>query len=291
VDLFFVISGYVMMISSRRLVAPPDGWRRFLVQRARRIVPLYWLCTAAKLACVTLVPSLAPQTRPTVWTLVASLVFLPARDQLGAVRPVLPVGWTLNFEALFYVMFALALAARVHPLWISPALTCLAIAGFWRDSAWPAPLFLANGLVLEFAAGMALACIRWRVPRRAAPWLLAAGATLLLNLPSAGPWRFLLWGIPASVILAACLALEPTVGQRLPAWLLTVGDASYAIYLVHPLIVPAMARHGALAAAAAVPLSVAAGILVHRWLDAPLQRRLAGRHSAPPPHGAGVLSG
>jgi peptidoglycan/LPS O-acetylase OafA/YrhL len=115
---------------------------------------------------------------------------------------------------------------------------------------------------------------------------------LLLTLPSAGPWRFLFWGAPATAILAACLALEEMVGAVLPGWLLAVGDASYAIYLVHPLIVPAMARHGALAASAAVPLSLAAGILVHRWLDAPLQRRLAGWHSVPPPYaaGAGVLS-
>jgi peptidoglycan/LPS O-acetylase OafA/YrhL len=292
VDLFFAISGYVMMVSSQRLRAAPDGPRRFLRQRARRIMPLYWLCTAAKLACVSALPSLAPQTRPTVWNVAASLIFIPARDRAGTIRPVLPVGWTLNFEALFYILFVLALAARVHPLWISPVLLALAIAGFWRDTAWPAPLYFANGLVLEFAAGMALACLPWRVPARAAPFLLAGGTMLLLTLPSAGPWRFLFWGAPATAILAACLALEEMVGAVLPGWLLAVGDASYAIYLVHPLIVPAMARHGALAASAAVPLSLAAGILVHRWLDAPLQRRLAGWHSVPPPYaaGAGVLS-
>jgi peptidoglycan/LPS O-acetylase OafA/YrhL len=293
VDLFFAISGYVMMVSSRRQRANPHGARHFLLQRARRIMPLYWLCTAAKLACVALVPMLAAQTRPTGWNLAASLFFIPARDRLGVVRPVLPVGWTLNFEALFYVLFAVALAARVHPLWISPALLALAVAGFRRDAAWPAPLFWANGLVLEFAAGMALACVRWRVAPRAAPWLLAAGAMLLLTLPSAGPWRFLLWGVPAAAILAACLALEPSAGARLPAPLRSVGNASYAIYLVHPLIVPALARHGALAAAASVPLSIGAGMLVHRWLDAPLQRRLAGRQLAAPRYaaGAGVLSG
>jgi peptidoglycan/LPS O-acetylase OafA/YrhL len=293
VDLFFAISGYVMMVSSQRLRAAPDGPRRFLAQRARRIVPLYWLCTAAKLACVALVPTQAAHTRPNFWSLAASLMFIPARDRLGSIRPVLPVGWTLNFEALFYILLALALAARVHPLWISPVLMALATAGFWRDPAWPAPLFWANGLVLEFAAGMALGCWQWRIPPRAAPWLMAAAAALLLALPSAGPWRFLFWGAPAAAILAACLALEPSVGGRLPAWLLAVGDASYAIYLVHPLIVPALARHGALAAASSVPLSLGAGLLVHRWLDAPLQRRLAGRRGASPPYkaGAGVFSG
>jgi peptidoglycan/LPS O-acetylase OafA/YrhL len=326
VDLFFVISGYVMVVSSRRLVGR-GGWRRFLLHRARRIVPLYWLLTLVKLCLATLLPGLTPHTRPGVWNLVASLLFIPARDRLGVVRPILPVGWTLNFEALFYVLFAVALAARVHPLWMSPFLCVLAVAGFWREPGWPAPSMLANGMVLEFAAGMVIGSKECSFLKKRTKKLLFRaciasgprvgpnpGATnksflvlffkkellllypllaLLLILPSAGPWRFLLWGGPAAAILAAALTLEDKLGPRLPRWLLAIGDASYAIYLVHPLIVPGLARHGVLAATVAVPASLVAGVAVHAWLDAPLQRRLAGKRPAVPAYaaGAGVLSG
>jgi peptidoglycan/LPS O-acetylase OafA/YrhL len=274
VDLFFIISGYVMVVSTATLRRRPHPGRTFLRRRLRRIAPLYWLLTLGKLAVTTLAPAATPHTNPTAWNIVASLLFIPSRDAAGLVRPPLPVGWTLNFEFFFYALFALTLAWRVPPLALTPVLAAAALAGFFRTAAWPAPLMLANGMVLEFAAGMALATFPPRLPPRAALWLLPAAAALLLAVPLTGPWRFLTWGVPAAGLLAAARALEPSLGPRLPRALLAIGDASYAIYLVHPFLVPAIAPHGTLGALAAVPLSVAAGLLVHRYVDAPLQAGL-----------------
>jgi peptidoglycan/LPS O-acetylase OafA/YrhL len=293
VDLFFVISGYVMLRSSRGLMLQPGGWRRFLHRRVRRVVPLYWLLTLAKLAIAIGRPGLTPQTHPNGWAVAASLMFVPARDAAGQIRPSLPVGWTLNFEFFFYILFAGALMAGIHPLWLTPILLGIAVAGFWRDASWPAPLFLANGMVLEFAAGMAIARFGGRLKPRAAAWLLAIAFVLLLTLPASGPWRCLCWGLPAAIILRASLALEPVLGPILPAWLLAIGDASYAIYLVHPFVVPALAGHSPIASVASVPVSVAAGLVVHRLVDAPLQHLLASRRlklTVYAPVGAGVLS-
>ncbi len=297
VDLFFVISGYVMLRSSRGLMGQRGGWQRFLRRRIRRIVPLYWLLTCAKLAVAIVRPGLTPQTHPNGWAVAASLLFIPARDALGKIRPVLPVGWTLNFEFFFYILFAGALLAGIHPLWLTPLLLGVALAGFWREPSSPAPLFLANGMVLEFAAGMAIAHLGARLGAQLAPrgaaWLLPMAFMLLLALPASGPWRCLCWGLPATAILAASLALEPVLGARLPRWLLAIGDASYAIYLVHPFVVPALARHGSVAGAVSVPASVAAGLLLHGLVDAPLQRLLAARKRPARVYGAagaGVLS-
>jgi peptidoglycan/LPS O-acetylase OafA/YrhL len=274
VDLFFVISGYVMVVSSRRLAIRPDGWRVFLTRRVRRIVPLYWLLTTIKYALCVAAPSMTPHSRPTAWNFVASLLFIPTHDQFGTVRPVLPVGWTLNYEMLFYGLFAAALAMRVNPLWATPFLAGLAVAGFWQDAAWPAVFSLANGMVLEFAAGMAVASMPWRIPARAASWTLLAGFVLLLAIPPAGHWRFLAWGCPAAAILAASLALESRVGSDVPDWLVAVGDASYAIYLVHPFIVSPLAAYSSGIAAATVPASIVAGLAVHRIIDTKMQRLL-----------------
>ena len=233
-----------------------------------------------------MLPGLTPHTRPTGWNFAASLLFIPTFDQVGSIRPVLPVGWTLNFEMLFYTLFACSLALRINPLWTTPVLAGLAAAGFWQNAAWPAPFSLANGMVLEFAAGMVIGATRWTVPTRVAPWILTAAVILLLALPPAGHWRFLEWGIPAAAILAAALALESNIGPRLPVSVRAVGDASYAIYLAHPFVVPSLACHGAVVAAASIPVSVAAGLVLHWLIDTPLQRRLSEKGRVAPVYGA-----
>src|SRR4030095_15095732 len=58
VDIFFVISGFVMVVSSRRMAAQPGAWRTFIEHRIVRIAPLYWLATTAKLAFVFLLADL-----------------------------------------------------------------------------------------------------------------------------------------------------------------------------------------------------------------------------------------
>ena len=67
VDLFFVISGFIMIVSSRRLLGQADGWRRFIALRLVRIVPMYWLTTIAKLLSIAAVPEIARHTSLTTW--------------------------------------------------------------------------------------------------------------------------------------------------------------------------------------------------------------------------------
>ncbi len=297
VDLFFVISGFVMAGAAGRLHGVAGGWRRFLARRLRRIVPLYWGLTVARLAIGLALTGV----RPASFYVLASLLFLPARDAAGIVRPLLGVGWTLQFEMLFYGVVAVALAsgARLLP-WAWAMLAPLAVAGFYRTPSWPAPLMLGNGLVLEFCLGLAVARLVAR-PARLRPaadaGLLLAASALLLWLPPPGPWRFLAWGVPSAGLLLAAVRLEPVLGGRIPRGILSIGDASYAIYLLHPFVVPPLATSLAWALAqeargGAIPLgmllalslaaSVAGGKLLHRWVDAPIQAWLGGRESARP---------
>ena len=296
VDLFFVISGLVMGLSSSGPASRADGWRVFAARRLRRLVPLYWTMTTLKLAIGLALPATLAATRPGVWNVVASYLFIPARDGAGVVRPLLGVGWTLQFEMLFYGLFACALAWRRPPLAvILPVLGPLAALGFLREAGWPAPLVLANGLVLEFCAGLLLAGFAGHLVRLPAPlaWVVGAiGLGALLVLPSCGPWRFAVWGSGASLVVAACLALEQTIGARLPRWKLALGEASFATYLVHPFLVPWVVRAAHAVAGGcvdAVAVSVAifaslvvsclAGLALHRWVDRPMRawlRRPAG---------------
>jgi peptidoglycan/LPS O-acetylase OafA/YrhL len=269
-----------MQMSSAGLAA-----RVFVVRRLRRLVPLYWTLTAVKLAIGLAWPATLAAARPGAWNMVASFLFIPARDGAGLVRPLLGVGWTLQFEMLFYLLFAAALALRRPPFRVVlPILAVLTCVGFWRGADWPAPLSLANGLVAEFGVGMILAGAAPRLARRvpSVGWLLVAvGAVLLAVAPSGGPWRFVCWGLPAAGIVAGALVLEAPWRGRLPGLALVLGDASYAIYLVHPFLVPVVVL-----ALRGMPMPVVvgaslvgcglAGWAVHRWFDQKMQAWLRG---------------
>ncbi len=287
VDLFFVISGFVILVSSARLRAQQAGGLAFMARRLERIVPLYWLLTLFKLSITLASPGLTPGTRPDAWNVVASLLFIPARDAAGLIRPVLPVGWTLNFEMLFYLIFAGALVIRVHPLkLLLPVLVPLGLAGFFWQESWPAPLSFANGLVLEFCFGVALAALlqRFGAPRAAASAvLLLAGIALLMLVVPMGNWRFAGWGVPATMIVTGAVGLEDVLGRRLAPAVLMLGDASYAIYLSHLFVMPVLAHAllhlhlpAGLALAALIALglvmSSGAGVGLYLLLDAPVQR-------------------
>ena len=243
VDIFFVISGFVMVISSHRLVDRAGAWLTFLSHRVIRIVPLYWLLTTAKIAAVVLLPTLILRTNLDFGFVARSYLFLPVIDSAGHFRPVIPVGWTLTYEFLFYLFFAAALALRVDVLRIViPGLGLIAAVALLRTDAWPEWTILFNTIVVEFVFGVVLG--KWTLSGFRFPPALAAGFVLtgfavILVLPMGSEnLRVLTWGIPAFAIVAGAVSLEPLVAHLLPRWLLALGDASYSIYLSHGFVLP-----------------------------------------------------
>jgi exopolysaccharide production protein ExoZ len=245
VDIFFVISGFVMVMSSRRLLSQPRAWMTFMRHRIVRIVPLYWLLTTLKLALVFLFSGLALRSTLDLDFIVRSYLFLPVVDSAGHFRPLLPVGWTLTYEFLFYVLFAVALSMRVDVLRVLiPAFALFVILALLRTESWPAWTILFSTIVVEFLFGVALAKVTlrgWLLPPVLAASIMLAGAALILTIPQ-GPenLRTLAWGVPALAIVAGAVSLEARIAGALPQWLLALGDASYSIYLVHGFVVPAV---------------------------------------------------
>jgi peptidoglycan/LPS O-acetylase OafA/YrhL len=76
VDIFFIISGFVMVISSRSLITPNDGWKIFLKKRLIRIVPLYWAATSLKLFILLLMSSLVLHANLDGWVIIKSYFFM-----------------------------------------------------------------------------------------------------------------------------------------------------------------------------------------------------------------------
>jgi exopolysaccharide production protein ExoZ len=291
VDIFFVISGFVMATSTG---PSPSGlgdriqsaWI-FLKRRFLRIVPLYWFYTLAKAALLVALPGLASRSSIDPGHLTASLLFIPAMSPWGFVEPTLPVGWTLNFEMLFYGVFALAIALGVPRIrFCLLALMLVFFAGRYFDGMVPLA-FYAQSIVFEFVLGI---CIAFYFPGiKAWPtwagWLaMGIGLMLMFGINwGVSADRLLTWGCAAAFLVLGVLWLEPwTAATRLLSPLSFLGDASYSIYLSHTFVVPAvvlalrkMGVQDMLVVAPTVLLAVVlSGCASYLWLERPMTRRL-----------------
>lgn len=298
VDLFFVISGFIMVHSSQGLHGKRGARRTFLLRRLLRIVPLYWAGTLVMLAWLAKYGP-APNLRGTV----LSLLFLPYVSDTAAHRiaPLLEVGWTLNFEMLFYLTFAVAMASNVRSTAARLDLALAAMVAIGSAIVLPMPVwYWTRPILLEFAGGMMLGLLYLRgvkLPSLARPAMLALALALIAHGEiDTGPlmtgWeRTLTWGIAGMLTLAATV-LGPLRLRHERLWNFG-GDISYALYLVHiPLMlaVQMLWRHfrwpyGAMQEAFFVvlvcALSYSVAILAHRLFERPVTRWL--QHRLTPP--------
>jgi exopolysaccharide production protein ExoZ len=278
--------------------------RTFFARRLERIGPMYWLATTTKVIALLAAPTLALVGLGRWWHVLSSYLFFPTRSPEESYGTVLAVGWTLVFEMAFYILFTFVLATRLPRLrTLTPVLIALAFA-------WTIPFvarhgtlhFYASTMQLEFLFGMLLAAsISWvrKIPAPLAALLAIAGFIPLLfwNPPAVGVWGGLLWGVPALAVVAAAVALESTIGQRTPKWLLEVGDASYSIYLTHGFVVPVVcmlfARFGGwgpsilpLALLVSIIVAAVAGDLAFRLIERPMMQWFKGRRRSAIPANA-----
>lgn len=287
VDIFFVISGFVMAMSTSTL--PSDAGSRtgaawvFMRRRLLRIAPLYWFYTLLKVALLLALPTLASRASVEPGHLTASLLFIPAVSPWGLVLPTLPVGWTLNFEMLFYAIFAAAIA------WGAPRIRfCLLVFLLIYTAGRYVPGsvildFYAQTIVFEFILGICIAYAFLHF-RRASPGVGLAVMVFGVAFMFAPDWgrsvdRFATWGCGAALVVLGSLWLEPWTSRApLASRLSFLGDASYSIYLSHTFVVPAgvlalkkMGMQDSLAIVLAVGMAVVvAGCISYVWLERPM---------------------
>jgi len=283
VDLFFVISGFVMVYSSEGLFRRSGAAREFLLRRIARIVPLYWLVTTIMLVYV-LLRGFGPSDASPALAL-TSYLFIPFARPSGELGPLYGVGWTLNYEMFFYALFSLALfAPRIVAVAGLIALFLALVVVQTLSGGLPLPFgFWFDPLILEFGFGMLLALVfrtGFRLPLPAVAILLlmaiagfAATSTSQFGLP-----RWLAWGVPSTLAVAALsLSSSPL---RL-AGIARLGDASYALYLIHPMVIAAArvaAQRGYLswaempwlALAGIVIGSIVLSVIVHERIERPM---------------------
>ncbi len=288
VDVFFVISGVVMMLTSDRRFGRPGETVRFWTARLARVAPLYWLFTAAMVVATVVVPERLEHGDLTPGRVLTSVLFIPWDDGTGAIRPVLRLGWTLNYEVFFYLLFGLALLCRRRNVALA-GLTATFVGlvllhPLVPDTWWPL-LAWTDSIILEFLFGVGVGlAVRHglRLPLPVAGLLAVAAvvgwvAERDLDLP-----RPVVLGLPATALCLAA-ACGPQIPSE-PRWaraLLLGGASSYALYLAHPFAINAVlvpwerAVDGAawLFVAVAVVVAALVALAVHLWVERPLLAR------------------
>jgi exopolysaccharide production protein ExoZ len=297
VDLFFVISGFVMVFASRDLFGSIQSIIPFLRRRLARIAPIYWLTTLVfvALSFSGLVP--LGRTAPTADEIVATFLFLPYLRPDGYLQPVYGLGWTLNYEMFFYLLFALALPLpreRAVPI-VVIMLMLLVTVGQFIPASMTAPYFWTRSIILEFGFGMIIGhmALTGVQPTRTTAVFLGVTALALFAMgmlaPGFRPDRALLYGLPSALLVIAALAFQGD-GQTNPSGrLLTrLGDASYALYLLHPFVLRglAVAAGGMLTAISpllflilGVTLACITAMIAWSWFERPVTRALQGPKS------------
>ena len=306
VDLFFVISGFVMAM----IVARPgefDG-REFWIRRIARVVPAYWVITFAVFVLAWNMPNLFNSTTADLPTLLASLSFIALDHGDGSTGPLLVVGWTLNYEIFFYAIVALTAGvfADRRLYGASALIIALVAAGAWLKPASPSLVFYSDAILLEFVFGI-LVYRTWNQNRVGGPGLaplvvFAIGAVVLIlqwERP-VGDLRVLFWGIPSAAVLYGSLGV---LTFRSPL-LARLGEWSYALYLTHVFVVTLYIKH-VISAVTTVELpwpvhylimiifTVLGAAAYHMIIEAPLSRwtlQLLRRRSTPQPATASPLA-
>jgi exopolysaccharide production protein ExoZ len=292
VDLFFVISGFIMVVTTQGQPATGAASARFMLRRFLRLSPLYYLLTFIALTGLWVRGTLGSLPE-TLIHLVCSLLYLPHRDPFGVPMPVHGIGWTLNFEMYFYAVFALLmLTGRLLPgmlIWCA----CMVGLGYVVPSGAIWWWQVTNPMLISFTLGV-LAAHLW-IAGRVPAWLSSRLALLALGLmvgidvlvPTKLDGLRVVFALLAVVALLGVLRVSPQ-GWSHPlqsAWraLVGLGDESYALYLVHPLVLviciqlfKTWGRNGvgaSLTAALVVLSSLASARLLYRGFERPMHQR------------------
>ncbi|MDR7305624.1 acyltransferase [Rhodoferax saidenbachensis] len=300
VKLFFCISGFIIFASTESLQPGRTSFSYFIRRRLIRIAPLYWCATliyAAKLA----LQGNAPEGS----SLAYSLLFIPFKDAAGLMRPVLGVGWTLNYEMFFYLVLGVALfAPRALRLILVPvAMLALAWAranglivegaGFWGDALY----LLSDTYLLFFVVGIFIAPISKLKTLRSflsLKWHIACGVVVfaLIGLVSASSMLRLSSGQVLALEIAVCgmcvlLSVMATStaehNSKLRHVVVWAGDGSYSTYLTHGFVMGSAARllhifHldgvAMLYSAGMVILCTFVGMVIFKFFENPLLKKM-----------------
>lgn len=296
VDIFLVVSGFVLTYLAFGHFGRPEYVRAYAFARISRVYPVYMLLTALLVPLYLLVPALFNSVEGNQVNLLRSLLLIP-----DVRLPLIPVAWTLHHELYFYLVLGamLYLPERQLPkatlAWLLVTAGLIALGQLTpRPQQGAFERVLVNPINLEFILGMTVAWAVVHGPRRGAwPCIVLAlvgealGYALWLSLTGeywvGDFWRVWVFGLPAALFIYGIVLLETQRGKVFLPWLAWIGDAAYSIYLCHLMVLVVLGRlwgglgiPGWPAHLAFLALSIAAalgvGCLSFRYFEQPMLR-------------------
>ena len=251
IDLFFVISGFIIVYTAMDRGRGLSAASEFIMRRLVRIVPLYWFFTMLLLAVLFVMPSTVGHLSVAPSELVKSLLFIPYVDADGRLYPFLKIGWTLNYEMYFYALFALC-------LFLPRNLFVWALSAFFIGTVYinygkipddgVVQAFTGKPIVYNFLLGVWIG-YAFKKGIRLPSWMIGLGflcvalsffwamyPAFIKELTGIGFHRQL---IAAATVLFMVL---PRVkeGFYYPKCFTFIGDSSYSLYLAHSFAIGAI---------------------------------------------------
>lgn len=275
VDLFFVISGFIMVVSTNSGKKTPCT---FLIDRFTRVAPLYYIFTLLVFIISIAAPSLLKSSTADLTSLLKSIAFVPFLKTEYRIYPTYYLGWTLNYEMFFYLIFAIGMFFERRFAFTATTIIVLVAAGYVFTDLYSKSVILyafTRQIMLDFVFGMCIAMVREPLANfaRSRPALpvctLFAGIagiifaerflTAATDEVAPATDTVLRYGISAALIVASAVALEKSGHAVRNRIFLLVGNASYSLYLSHFFIVGAViaiANRFSLSTATRIPLAL-----------------------------------
>lgn len=306
VDMFFIVSGLIMVITTKNFTGSSVEIITFAINRFSRILPTYIICSVAAFFIIWI---FGGEFMP-VERLIKSLLFIPTGGGFGPVYgwPALNVGWTLNYEVYFYIIFCISLffGSKRYNFLFASIILIIYFAPMMSDRAINSQVattynfsfnylnLMTNPIILLFLVGVAIGIIylsSFKLSKHTS-LLLCFSSLVMVCLQYIYKFRVdhgvSQWGL--SIVPLVFSLVISTKSLRIPdikalSWL---GDISYSVYLVHPIILYvniSMMRaiglgayqKGPIALIFFAAISLASSVIIHKLIEKRLSNFVRGK--------------
>jgi exopolysaccharide production protein ExoZ len=308
VDFFFVLSGFIIFYIHQSDLSQPSQFKSFVKKRCLRIYPFYWILLAIKICGSLLIERNGSFDGVNLWQFIQVVLLTP---QPGTnLTPFIGVAWTLTYEIFFYSIFSLLILLK--PKLYVP-LIIIWIVGIILNLVNILPLqgyllldFIFNPRNLEFVFGCLVAYIvSHRRYEYKQIWVYISLIMLIAAIINTGDREYdvaglspvIAYGIPFAILIMGSVQVENQIALKIPSLLIYLGNASYAIYLTHGLLINTIAKVylkavekfspilvpnllNSIVATIVVGMSMAIGCIVHDRIERPLMKRLNNQRPA-----------
>jgi len=248
VDIFFIISGFIMVTVTKNYFKDRNKFYKFMYLRFTRIYPLYWFYTILLLPILFVKPEWINSSQDGNVNILSSILLFPTET-----LPLIMVGWSLIHEIYFYIIFGLFLLLIDRSKLIKYVfiwLLIIIISNIFSDYSSPLIKLIINPLTVEFMAGVLLGIyylnnshnIRFSKVLLFISFLSLLFISYLHESIEIQGWnRIIIFGMPSFLIILFSIEVEKQ-GFIFNKYLILIGDASYSIYLSHLLTLNVVAK-------------------------------------------------